>query len=185
LLDKIVSLRTENELLKNSKNYSHLDHSLINNLMTIYDTCHSSCIVEIKLENFKFKRKLQKVEGKINSSRFLSYTINELEYFWKIGDWYNLSSHSIEKIVSQNSISSFQEYAKLLFNLDQLAAKGTPGDYKNNYQLTYIHKKSYDFPAILDSTITFKPIICKIKKTFFKPNNINKIKSSTEKSEER
>lgn len=171
LLNKIVVLKTENELLKRNKQYSHLDHSLINSLMTMYDNFHSSCVIVIKFENFKFKRKIEKVEGKINCSKYLGYSIEELEEIWKIGKWYGPDSHPIEKIVSKDSIKSFQEGAKLLLNFAKLAIRGVSEDYKIQLPVNYLHKKGNIIPAILDTTITFKPMVCTIKTTFFKPKN--------------
>lgn len=172
LLEKIVSLKTENELLKKNKQYSHLDHALINNLMTMYDSHHSSCVVGIKFENFNFMRRIQEVEGKINCSKFLGYSVDELEKFWKVGEWYGLDSHPIEKIVSKDSIISFKEGAKLLLNFAKLSIRGVPDDYKIKLPVNYIHKNGNIIPAILDTSITFKPIVCEIKTTFFKPKNL-------------
>ena len=172
LLEKILALKTENELLKKNKQYSHLDHALINNLMTMYDGHHSSCVVEIKFENFNFMRRIQEVEGKINCSKFLGYSIDELEKFWKVGEWYGLDSHPIEKIVSKDSIISFKEGAKLLLNFAKLSIRGVPDDYKIKLPVNYIHKNGNIIPAILDTSITFKPIVCEIKTTFFKPKNL-------------
>ena len=172
LLEKILALKTENELLKKNKQYSHLDHALINNLMTMYDGHHSSCVVEIKFENFNFMRRIQEVEGKINCSKFLGYSVDELEKFWKVGEWYGLDSHPIEKIVSKDSIISFKEGAKLLLSFAKLSIRGVPDDYKIKLPVNYIHKNGNIIPAILDTSITFKPIVCKIKTTFFKPKEL-------------
>ena len=172
LLEKIITLKAENELLKKNKQYSHLDHALINNLMTMYDNYHSSCVVGIKFKNLQFMRRVEEVEGKINCAKYLGYSIKELGKFWKIGEWYGLDTHPIEKIVSNESIVSFKEGTKLLFNFAKLAVRGIPEDYKIQLPINYIHKKGYQIPAVLDVTISFKPIVCSIKTTFFKTKNI-------------
>jgi len=47
-------------------------------------------------------RRVEEVESKINYSKFLDYLLETLEDFWKIGDWYNLLFHPIEKIISKH-----------------------------------------------------------------------------------
>ena len=119
-----------------------------------------------------FEGYIDEVAGKINCAKYLGYSIKELGKFWKIGEWYGLDTHPIEKIVSNESIVSFKEGTKLLFNFAKLAVRGIPEDYKIQLPINYIHKKGYQIPAVLDVTISFKPIVCSIKTTFFKTKNI-------------
>ena len=76
--------------------------------------------------------------------------------------------------ISPNKASVFDLAfkAKLLFNFAKLAVRGIPEDYKIQLPINYIHKKGYQIPAVLDVTISFKPIVCSIKTTFFKTKNI-------------
>lgn len=166
LIETIVKLKNENKKLKQQIQPQTKIKKLLGDM---YKTHHSECEVSFKFEGMSLQRKINWVEGKKECSRFLGYSVKELEeHYWHIDKWFSMSSHPIENIIQKSSISTFKDNARLLFEVGSVYIKNKQiKPFEITQEIVYLHKKGHNVPATLELKAKFTPKFKAIIKTSF------------------